>query len=305
MAVKRTPEETLAHFVAETPAAARLIANARPVTAARFDADYSYLHSRHAGDRFVLVGDAGAFLDPIFSTGVLLAMQSGLEAAEIMQRWLARRRPAGPSLCGLRARIVRRYQHFRRFAVGFYNPAFRDLFFSPSSRFGLYEAVLSVSERQLAAILEDTPPPAGVLRSGRSSAIHPSGEPTLARGPAAASAAEGPVRARGSTRHGDGTSTMPDQAALRSNLKRLIVESLHLSGLPPRASPTMHRCSGKASASTRWTPSNWWSRSRRSTGSASRVTRSTRACSRRWLTSRTIVARALAKPPRGALVDGQ
>jgi hypothetical protein len=40
--------------------------------------------------------------------------------------------------------VVRRYHHFRRFAVGFYDPAFRDLFFSPSSRFGLYEAVLSV-----------------------------------------------------------------------------------------------------------------------------------------------------------------
>ncbi len=35
-----------------------------------------------AGDRWVAVGDAAAFLDPIFSTGVLLAMQGGLEAAE-------------------------------------------------------------------------------------------------------------------------------------------------------------------------------------------------------------------------------
>ena len=38
--------------------------------------------TRMAGDRWVAVGDAAAFLDPIFSTGVLLAMQGGLEAAE-------------------------------------------------------------------------------------------------------------------------------------------------------------------------------------------------------------------------------
>ena len=40
--------------------------------------------------------------------------------------------------------VARRYRHFRRFAVGFYDPAFRDLFFARSRRFGIYEAVLSV-----------------------------------------------------------------------------------------------------------------------------------------------------------------
>jgi hypothetical protein len=37
-----------------------------------------------------------------------------------------------------------RYHHFRRFAVGFYDPAFRDMWLTPQSRFGIYEAVLSV-----------------------------------------------------------------------------------------------------------------------------------------------------------------
>lgn len=141
---KPTPDETLAHFVAETPAAAELLAHARPVTAARFDADYSYLHSRHAGDRFVLTGDAGAFLDPIFSTGVLLAMQSGLEAAEVIHKGLVDGDLRAGRFEQYEQRIVERYRHFRRFAVGFYDPSFRNLFFSQSSRFGIYEAVLSV-----------------------------------------------------------------------------------------------------------------------------------------------------------------
>lgn len=143
-AVKATPEETLAHFVAETPTAARLMANARAVTPARFDADYSYLHSRHAGDRFALVGDAGAFLDPIFSTGVLLAMQSGIEAAEVMSEGLGRGDLTARQFARYERRLVRRYHYFRRFAAGFYDPAFRTLFFSRSSRFGIYESVLSV-----------------------------------------------------------------------------------------------------------------------------------------------------------------
>ena len=86
-----------------------------------------------------------AFLDPIFSTGVLLAMQSGIEAAEAIDARAPRRRPvARRGSPTTSAACAQRYHHFRRFAVGFYDPAFRDLFFTPSSRFGIYEAVLSV-----------------------------------------------------------------------------------------------------------------------------------------------------------------
>ncbi len=141
---KRTPEETLDHFLAETPAAAQLVANASAVTPARFEADYSYLHSQHAGDRFLVAGDAGAFLDPIFSTGVLLAMQSGIEAAEEISAGLRDGNLRAARFARYERRLVRRYHHFRRFATGFYDPAFRDLFFNRSSRFGIYEAVLSV-----------------------------------------------------------------------------------------------------------------------------------------------------------------
>jgi 2-polyprenyl-6-methoxyphenol hydroxylase-like FAD-dependent oxidoreductase len=102
------------------------------------------VHSQHAGDRFVLVGDAGAFLDPIFSTGVLMAMQSGIEAAEIIVDGLRDGDLRARRFANYERQLVRRYRHFRRFAAGFYNPAFRDLFFSRSSRFGIYEAVLSV-----------------------------------------------------------------------------------------------------------------------------------------------------------------
>jgi flavin-dependent dehydrogenase len=139
-----TPEESLAHYIADTPSAARLLADARRVSPARFDADYSYLGTQLAGDRWVAVGDAAAFLDPIFSTGVLLAMQGGLDAAAAIDAGLrdgdlSRRRFAAYD------RLVRaRYHHFRRFAMGFYNPNFRDLWFRRNERSGLYRAVLSV-----------------------------------------------------------------------------------------------------------------------------------------------------------------
>ncbi|MCC6991781.1 MAG: tryptophan 7-halogenase [Acidobacteria bacterium] len=143
-APRGAPEQSLDQFIAETPAAAALLADAAVASPARFEADYSYLHSQHAGDRFLIVGDAGAFLDPIFSTGVLLAMQSGIEAAEAMSDGLRAGRVSRSGFAAYEARLVDRYRYFRRFAAGFYDPAFRDLFFSPSARFGMYEAVLSV-----------------------------------------------------------------------------------------------------------------------------------------------------------------
>jgi flavin-dependent dehydrogenase len=141
---KATPEASLAHYVDNTPQAAKLLMSARRVTPARFDADYSYLGTTLAGDRWVAVGDAAAFLDPIFSTGVLLAMQGGLDVADAIDAGL---RDGDLSRRRFRKyeRLTRtRYHHFRRFAVGFYKPHFRDLWFQRTKRGGLFEAVLSI-----------------------------------------------------------------------------------------------------------------------------------------------------------------
>ena len=141
---KASPEESLAHFVATTRGSSPLLASARRVSPARFDADYSYLGTRLAGDRWVVVGDAAAFLDPIFSTGVLLAMQAGVEAAEIIHQGLEHGDLTARRFDSYGRDVRKRFHHFRRFAVGFYDSAFRDLWLTPQSRFGIYEAVLSV-----------------------------------------------------------------------------------------------------------------------------------------------------------------
>jgi FADH2-dependent halogenase len=141
---KAIPEDSLAHYLSGTAGLAGLLAQARRVSPARFDADYSYLGTRLTGDRWVAVGDAAAFLDPIFSTGVLLAMQGGLEAAEAIDDALRSGDLARQRFAECERLVRQRYHHFRRFAVGFYDPYFRDLWFRPSSRLGIFNAILSV-----------------------------------------------------------------------------------------------------------------------------------------------------------------
>src|SRR2546427_484126 len=139
-----TPEESLAHYLADTPAAAPLLERAQRVSPARFDADYSYLATRMAGDRWVAVGDAAAFLDPIFSTGVMLAMQGGLEAAEAIDAGLRAGDVSARAFARYERGVRRRYHHFRRFAVGFYDPAFRELWYSRPPFTSIFNAVVSV-----------------------------------------------------------------------------------------------------------------------------------------------------------------
>ena len=140
---RATAEESLEHYLRETPAAPALLREATRVSPARFDADYSYLARAMAGDRWVAVGDAAAFLDPIFSTGVLLAMQGGLEAAEAIDAGLRAGDLSARRFEGYEGVVRRRYHYFRRFVVGFYDPYFRRLLFRRSRQLGIYEAVLS------------------------------------------------------------------------------------------------------------------------------------------------------------------
>jgi len=138
-----TVDESLEHYLRETPAAPVLLRDARRVSPARVDADYSYLARRMAGDRWVAVGDAAAFLDPIFSTGVLLALQGGVEAAAAIDAGLRAGDLSARRFERYERTVRRRYHYFRRFVVGFYDPYFRRLLFRRSRRFGIYEAVLS------------------------------------------------------------------------------------------------------------------------------------------------------------------
>jgi flavin-dependent dehydrogenase len=136
--------DSLARYVRETPAAAALLADARLVSEVRFDADYSYDSSQHAGDRWLVVGDAGAFLDPIFSTGVFLGMQSGIEAADALHAALGAGDLSRARFVAYERSVQARYNYFRRFAVGFYDPAFRDVFFERDKKLGIHKAVSSV-----------------------------------------------------------------------------------------------------------------------------------------------------------------
>ena len=131
-AIAEDPAACLERWIAATPAAARILRDAERAGPARFEGDFSYSTRAHAGDGFALLGDAAAFLDPVFSTGVQLALTSGLEVARDLDLALSRRRPINARAFRRSTRAhVRRLGVYRRLVIGFYRPAFRDLLFRP------------------------------------------------------------------------------------------------------------------------------------------------------------------------------
>jgi flavin-dependent dehydrogenase len=106
--------------------------------------DYSAASKRLAGDGWVLVGDAAVFLDPVFSTGVFLAMTTGERAAEAIQRALARRgRVDRRDLASYERRANRLCGRFRKFVYNFYDPVFFEAFCTPDPPDGIRAAVVT------------------------------------------------------------------------------------------------------------------------------------------------------------------
>ena len=83
-------EQTYAEEVERCGAVARRIAGAERAAGYFATRDYSYRATAVAGDGWVLVGDAFGFLDPLYSSGVLLALRSGEMAADAIAEGLAR-----------------------------------------------------------------------------------------------------------------------------------------------------------------------------------------------------------------------
>jgi flavin-dependent dehydrogenase len=83
-------EQTYQEEVERTPAVKQRIANATRATGYFVTRDYSYRSTRCAGDGWVLVGDAFGFLDPLYSSGVLLALKSGELAADAIAEGVRR-----------------------------------------------------------------------------------------------------------------------------------------------------------------------------------------------------------------------
>jgi len=136
------PGECFERVVSTSTELRRRMAHAERVSEFSFAGDYTYRHLRNAGPRWFLIGDAAGFVDPIFSSGVMLAVKSGYLAA---QATLAADRTGAPLTARAQARYTREVGKmchvFLRLIKMFYDNRSFEVFMTPKPNRGMEWAV--------------------------------------------------------------------------------------------------------------------------------------------------------------------
>ena len=138
------PTTFLLDTIALCPALAERLRDARLVSPATATGNYSYQAQRMAGSRYIILGDAFAFVDPVFSSGVFLAMNSAFLGAEAVDVWLRDPRQAQPLMKRFDRSVRHGIRNFSWFIYRMTNPAIRQLFMHPGNPLRVQEAVLSL-----------------------------------------------------------------------------------------------------------------------------------------------------------------
>jgi len=119
----------------------------------RVTGNYSYDSARMGGPGWVLVGDAFAFLDPVFSSGVYLAMSGAEQAVNVVDTVLREPAREAALLRKLEKRQRAGMARFSFFIYRFNGPVMQQMFRQPRNTWQLEQGVISM----LAGDLFDTP----------------------------------------------------------------------------------------------------------------------------------------------------
>lgn len=110
--------------IARCPALAQRMEKAQRVGDIYTISDYSYRSTRCSGPGWVLIGDAFGFLDPVYSSGVFLALKSAELAADTIEAAFANGDFSGDSLGAYGAKLSGGIESFRKLVYAFYAEGF-------------------------------------------------------------------------------------------------------------------------------------------------------------------------------------
>lgn len=126
------------------PQVAARMAGAQRVAPVHVTGNYSYTCTRMTGPGWVMVGDAYAFVDPVFSSGVYLGMNSGEQAASVVDAALRDPSQEAAQQAAMVKRLKRGLKHFQWFIYRFNTPVMQHLFNNPRNVWQVEQAVISM-----------------------------------------------------------------------------------------------------------------------------------------------------------------
>lgn len=141
---KTDTTQFLLDTIAMCPALAERMKDAKlesPVTAT---GNFSYLSERSSGENYILLGDAFAFIDPVFSSGVFLAMNSAFIGAKTVETCLSKPQEAARALKEFDKAMAHGPKIFSWFIYRITTPAMRNLLMYEGSDSKIKKALISV-----------------------------------------------------------------------------------------------------------------------------------------------------------------
>jgi flavin-dependent dehydrogenase len=138
-------DDFLMQTIALAPKLAERLKDAEMIEPATTTGNYAYDSKFCRGDRFAMIGDAFAFVDPMFSSGVFLAMNSAFESAAAIDHWLkGETRLAEKQFRRFEKVMIHGPKMFSWFIYRITSPAIRNIFMHPRNMWRMQEALLSI-----------------------------------------------------------------------------------------------------------------------------------------------------------------
>jgi flavin-dependent dehydrogenase len=139
-----TPKELFLSRIASSPMVSARTRDAEMVSEIYSTANYSYRARQGHGDGFLMIGDAYGFVDPMFSTGVLMAMTAGELGAEAADAWLDN--PArGQKLAARTNReLARAMDRISWLIYRVNDPVMRSLFMAPKNTLWMRDGIINM-----------------------------------------------------------------------------------------------------------------------------------------------------------------
>ena len=141
---KTDPTQFFLDTIELSPALKARLTDAKLISPVTATGNYSYAAQRTSGRNYIMLGDAFMFIDPIFSSGVLIAMNSGFAGADTVETCLDHPEMAARALAKFDATMRRGPRTFSWFIYRVTTPALRYLFLNPRNYFRLQESLLSL-----------------------------------------------------------------------------------------------------------------------------------------------------------------
>ncbi len=139
-----SPEDTLESAIANQPVVQEKMSRATRVTPVHGTGDYSYRNENFAGDRWILAGDAAGFIDPVFSSGVFLAILTGEQSGDAILAALQNPKLRPRLFASYHRKINRVMDLYLDLVLGWYRQEFIETFFNPTQHLQMVPAINAI-----------------------------------------------------------------------------------------------------------------------------------------------------------------